>query len=831
MRLVKGADLFIQGGQAIAPGNWVQINSTTGYFPDYPGFDKFNYAPAIGRSISWAPYRTLSTEPDHTLSGYSFSENNWIVLYSGHQFHDEHSCPGHNEGGWSVDPTTSVMYGPSCYSAGQAFDDVKTPVWRWDLIAQTGTAMLTNPGPIESINQMNTYFDPRNHKLAWFGGGGSNSLTFEYTPDTNLYAIAPTTFGSAPGINLRQPATFYRPVDGKGYYLFGKSGSTVSNSINSYDLSTRTWALFTPSGTPPSTRMDTGCAYSTADDAALCTGGYDDEDPPGPTNKSDTWILDFAGRVTGCGSPPCWVQAAPATPLVSFPGVTVFQRIVYDEPNNIFLVGNVNTTGNRFIWGYRFNGGRNAGYAAVTPSVAYPPAPGTLNRDVSGGSPSLSQAISLAATPSTVYFARAEGAGPAATGNAFYRHIYVSKIVSGTVTDLPNPSAYDSVAPDIAGTTVEANEPTIMVSSNTPWVSWSQWNGSGAVNTDIVAKSFNGTAWVGGNVGRGAECTATSAFCLQHSPKIIDANGSPTIAYVQATHTTVPYQDLVLVKQFNGSIWNLLGSYLNVAYTATNIKTIADHPSIASDGTANPWVSWTEYTMGTSSPPDQETYTNAKMYLKHWNGASWDLACAGTGNVNASTGWASNTSVTVLGGIPYVAFTERGSINGGTANDISKLYVRKCQSGAWSTVGSVYLNRDQVMGWVFRPEITNDGTNLWVAWDEQGNVAPWAQTYTLLPTGFGRIAQRVRTYVSQWNGSTWTKMGGTPTMDPTYGAVSRVAIAIQSGAAAVAWGETEPGGLRQIYAKQWNGTDWSSVVAVIPNPVGGPAVFTGVTVR
>ena len=90
--------------------------------------------------------------------------------------------------------------------------------------------------------------------------------------------------------------------------------------------------------------MDAACAYSTADDAALCTGGYDDEDPPGPHNLGDTWVLDFAGRVTGCGSPPCWVQLNPATPLDAFPGLTVFERMVYDPDNDTFLLGNVNVT-------------------------------------------------------------------------------------------------------------------------------------------------------------------------------------------------------------------------------------------------------------------------------------------------------------------------------------------------------------------------------------------------------------------------------------------------------------------------------------------------------
>ena len=39
---------------------------------------------------------------------------------------------------------------------------------------------------------------------------------------------------------------FYRTADGKGYYLFGKSATTVSNSVNSYDAGTHTWALVTP---------------------------------------------------------------------------------------------------------------------------------------------------------------------------------------------------------------------------------------------------------------------------------------------------------------------------------------------------------------------------------------------------------------------------------------------------------------------------------------------------------------------------------------------------------------------------------------------------------
>lgn len=824
-----GSDLVIQPGQVVPPGDWTMIlTAATGYEPGYPGNDKFNWVPALNRTCVWTTMRTTSgatitTETDLTQACYSFAENNWILIHNGQQFHDEQMCAGHNSGAWAVDYATSMMYGPNCYSAAQAFDNVKTPAWRWDFMAQTATAMWTTPGPSISANQMTSYFDPRTHKLVWYSGGGT-AATVEYDPNTNLYSF-PTTTGTAPTVNTKQNATFYRTVDGKGYIVFGLAGITFSNSVYSYQENTNVWTLVTVAGTPPPTRQDAACAYSPDDDAAICYGGYDTfETPSAPAdNLTDTWLLDFNGRVSGCGTVPCWVQLSPATVPTYVLGSTIFQRMAYDTYNKVFLMGlqQIASPQTRHIWAYRFNPGTNAGWNPVSPVVSFPYSPGTLNRDVIGGPPSLAQSISVAANGSDIYYTRQETGGYLATGDGLYRRIYVSKNSGGTPVDLPSPSTANSISPDIAFNTVESNDPTIAVIGGVPYVAWSQWNTSGSHPGDVTVKSFVSNAWTGGAIGwLTGECSAGTAppganSCPQHSPKIIgDAGGLPTVAYIQATHITTPYQDVVLVKQFSGGVWNLLGGPLNNGYVNDGTVTNAEAPSIVAGTGTDLWVAWTDRIISFVGSPDSANYTNTKMYLKKWNGTSWVSQCGGTGNVNTTTGWALTPTVTLMGGIPYVAYTERLGVSGGVGNDISRVYVRACNAGVWSTVGSVYLNRDQTMGWAFQPRITNDGTNLWVTWYEQGNGVPWAQTYSLLQTGYGRIAQRVRQFASFWNGTTWTKAGESLSIRPDASTVVRSDITIQGGKPVIAWGETLPGSLRQIYAKQWSGTQWVSVLGV-----------------
>jgi hypothetical protein len=247
-----------------------------------------------------------------------------------------------------------------------------------------------------------------------------------------------------------------------------------------------------------------------------------------------------------------------------------------------------------------------------------------------------------------------------------------------------------------------------------------------------------------------------------------------------------------------------LGGRLNSGAT-----TVADSVSIASDGTA-PWVALTLYTpTNTLSPFNGVNISAPQLQLFKWDGANWTQQC-GNGNVAAGSR-AFHASLSFLGGIPYVAFVER--TNQGKRQ---LLYVRKCESGTWTTIGGGAINRDTTVGWVFRPELVSGGSALYMTWAEQGNPQPWVNQGGLV-TAYG---QKPKVYVSKWNGVAWVFLGGALNADPVNGAATHPSIALFNGAPVVGWGEIAAGNLRQIYSKEWNGSDWVAVIAdaVLPPP-------------
>jgi hypothetical protein len=163
-------------------------------------------------------------------------------------------------------------------------------------------------------------------------------------------------------------------------------------------------------------------------------------------------------------------------------------------------------------------------------------------------------------------------------------------------------------------------------------------------------------------------------------------------------------------------------------------------------------------------------------------------------NMNPSSS-ADGVSIAFLAGQPYVAWTER------TTAGNAQLFVKTFNGTSWVLVGSGPLNKDLTSGWVFRPSLAADsvGGKLYLGWVEQQ-----------------ALGQPSRAYVSVWSNGTWAQVGGTLNADPASGSAQRISLAVVGGQPAAAWGEVKMGSLRQIYAKQWNGSAWTLFSGVIP---------------
>ncbi len=282
----------------------------------------------------------------------------------------------------------------------------------------------------------------------------------------------------------------------------------------------------------------------------------------------------------------------------------------------------------------------------------------------------------------------------------------------------------------------------------------------------------------------------------QGQPHIADVSGVPYVAFTEKSVASPTRNNLVVFKWVSGSTFSQVGTTLNVAGKDASLVTSV---SIVSNG-SQPCVVWIETTVvGVSNG---WTHSKGQTYAKCWNSTTWVSQGAAV-NVNTSFD-DMQVSATYLGGKLYAAFTERSdALNA----QLPKLWIRSFNGTSWATVGSSYLNRDQSVGWASAPSLSNDGTNLLIAWGEQGN-----NSYTVPLNSFSSSPQ---IYVASCTAlGTCTSLGGTLNINPSIGSGVHPSISSLSGVPITAWRETIPGSLGQIYAKQWNGTDWTRLTTV-----------------
>jgi hypothetical protein len=787
------ADLLAgTSGTAIPVNTWTLL-SPGGYGHRSVGWEKLLPIPG-GRACMWAMYREISSERNHAWVCYDFLTNRWEVAAIGSKFDDANlSDGGHAVAGIGIDSTTLTAYGACCFSGSQQASSVHG-TYLFDFNGQVGRVKQTATGINVSNQQMGGVFDPLHHKMV-IHGGTSFAGTSEYDVATNSWTngvVCTNNASGCPNASVLQAAMDYDSADGKIYLFGGQASGVLQNGVFAYDPVVQTWVDKSPSGTPPSARQEAVFIYMKSSNKFLMYGGGDDS----ITNlHNDTWIYDPMAN--------SWTQLSPAASPATATS-TPFERGVYLAEYDVVIL---DTLGGSAPGTYAFRYQAGAGAGALYPSPTYTASSGSINRNTDAWA----RSPSLSVSGTTVYDAHAEFGGKAATGDASYTYPYSRQTVSGTPTNLG--SAYNSMS---STGPVEVEDVATAIVGGTLWACWQEGNGTYADR--LFMKSWSGSSWTGGGL------VATPGSGIWHGQcSIADVGGVPYVAFRQTDYAfSIARSYVVVYKWISGSTFSQVGSYLNRdgvgAISGGNPQTVAGPPSIVSNGT-QPCVAWAEGTNTTAS--NAMTTTAPQVYASCWNGSSW-AAQGGYANLNTANR-AAAVSATYMGSQLYVAFTER------TATGPARLYVRTWNGSAWSTVGTTSctancLNRDMVNGWTYRPELTNDGTNLWITWDESGNTQSWAPTYSVLPAGFGTIATRPQVYVMKWPGSGgWAKVGGTLNRDPVFGAAEHPSIALLSGNPVVAWGEVKYGTLRQIYTATWTGTDWN--FAGPTNVVGG--AFSG----
>jgi hypothetical protein len=264
---------------------------------------------------------------------------------------------------------------------------------------------------------------------------------------------------------------------------------------------------------------------------------------------------------------------------------------------------------------------------------------------------------------------------------------------------------------------------------------------------------------------------------------------SGTALYASWAETGSPFDSSsatfvhVYGEQYSGGTWSPAGS----SYESISGGSVEAHaPSMAIVG-GTPWISWYQ----ASSPSENIT----QLYAASWNGSIWSGGPVGVVNAGDNQG---RSQIAGVSGSPYVGFLE---VDKSYYPQSDFAYVDSWNGASWSVVGSGPLNISSGAGSTATSiSITSDGTYPYAAWTE------YVRTFT----SQGDQATPSQVYVSHWNGSQWSTVGGSLNVVGTDWATD-ASIAYFGGQPYVAWTERSQTGNAQLYVATWNGAAWNTV--------------------
>jgi hypothetical protein len=771
------------GGQPISLNTWTPIQAD-GFPAQILGYDKSVYVDSRKIHCVWGAYhQTISSEPNDATVCYSYAENRWFVLQKNGMWHSDHNpSAGHTTSIWAYMPDRDAIVGMTDGSGSNVPEKFLGHWWLFDIGGLSGQNKAFSPKPWMGATTPAAAltYDTVNSKLVLFPD--ANGVVQVCDPAANSCS-APKTSGTAPPA-LGNLSLAYNSHDHR-VYLYGGGQS----SIYTFDVATNTWTKLSTTctgtgcvGSAPPGRRAAGFAYSTADNVFLMAGGV--PSLGGSTAFTDTWIFDPATLV--------WKEQTPPVKYANHPTNATFDRLTYDIDSNVFVLmssgggntykGGVYNSYSARVWAYAYSSALNYGRI----SKSYTPPAGSLNR-VSATSNSQSWAFdpAIAASGSTVYAGWIETGAPFDSSNCGLAHPYVQSATSITAwTGLPGGGGCTAIDSEPATSPGNSSGSKLQLATvnGKLWEAHEKWNISG-MSSSAWAKSWNGTAWAGGQVGcfSGPCSTAITQY-----PEALIANGSaPALAVIEENHSVFVTEAYLYVAQWNGSAWSALGGKLNANGAGSRVLFAA----LASDG-AQPAACWTEEVSSSRSVVSQ----TPQLRCAQWNGTSW--ARMGSGSLNrSSSSWASGPTMTYAGGKYYTGWVER------TTSGPNQLHVCRWDGGACTLLGGGALNLSPANGWAAHPSLATDGTSVYIAWEEQS-----------------ALGQKSTGYVKKWGGSAWSQVGGALNADAAAGSVEGISLAVVQGVPTAIWTELTFGNLRQAYVKQWNGTAWTGA--------GGTTVIT-----
>ena len=805
--------------------------------PGNPSGIKFN--PDLSKTLLWGNYHDTNSEVNNGMFAYDYEMNYWYLLDRTDCYADEHHSEcGHPDSQWPEYDTLDQIhlglggggsgtsgleayYLPYAYNFGGQVWFQKFPILRMGRTSDT---------PAIWDQTLNNLVMASTSVNGWYN--------FNVAADSNHSAPNLWTGKASSPLQTNNGACWvFNSDDGNIYSVFGTNGNgnapQIFNTIYKYSTTLNTWTLITPNNSPPAPRGGGACDYDTKAKKIYYWGGKNSVKAAsdGVLAYQELWSFDPVTLL--------FLNETPPSPLpVTLDGfIMIGSHLVYDAIHNIHILENGPAVTNVSFpylddttysgdnvtetWIFRSIGsGPSPGITevqAVNPlqinPTIYAPSQSSLNRNTAGWAQRPTLAVSQDGTK--LALARSELSNPFLHSNPAqspvpYVDIFDFNTGVWTKADSGNANAYQAYVTGACASGYGAQwyRPQISFAGGVWWLGY---YGTQGQNRKTFMQQGNltsiPTSW-NPNCGSPQQITLNnnSAQGAALLSQAIDVGGTPYISIKEGRVSSFNFQ-WINVMHWNGSAWVYdVSSGLNISSTSM----VMSH-QMFKDGSGNACVGWTEMVGVGGANYDYTTYQVPQIYVKCLIASVWTQQGAGSLN-SVATNFATYPTFTTMGGTIYGAWTER--TNAGT----NQLIVRKLSAGAWSTVGVSSLNQDTANGWAFAPSITNDGTNLFVAWTEgtyqhqKGSFEPPCSTCG--PGGSGLISQfRPKGWLAKFPpGGPWAIQGGGPfNADAIYGAMDNAVAVVYNGKPTVAFVEKNWGAPQQVYVKTLSGGAFTSL--------------------
>jgi hypothetical protein len=780
------------GGTSVPLNTWTRLQSS-GWPVEIMNYDKSEYISSRKLHCVFGAYKQyLSSEHNNAIICYSYPENRWHVLENTGYWHGSHAPgAGHTVSIWAYMPDKDAIAYQADGSGSNSPESFLGGWWWYDVGGLSGQNRSFTPrnwiGTTTPWQEAMTY-DPVNRKLFFY----DINMDLEICDPNSNSCWKPTISGQAPpSKGITSPNLVYNSGDGKMYFYGGGQpaiytyacSTAACTTVNAAQLAVTCTGAACVNGAPP-VRVAAGMAYSPKDNIFMMAGGIPSYALT--TWYSDTWFFDPTAR--------SWTQVTPPANYYTTRTYFTADRLTYDPDSNVFLMMSVNGY-TPTMYAYAHSPALNYGRA----TTSYTPPPGSLNRAApTPTSQSWSFDHAITESNGEVYLGWVEtgaNADNSLCGQTHHPYIQSSRYDTN-YTFYPGGSmsqACVAIDPELKGAT-NGSKLRMAVVNGVLWEAHEKINHNQYYDSAAFARQWNGSTWNGGAVG--CFSGACGDKVRQNPQALLASGGKPTIGVVEWNRVSYTPEGHAFVAQWNGTAWAPLGAKLNITGAGTQALDLA----VATDG-SNPAACWSEQVASNRSV----LTITPQIQCQQWNGSAWARFGSKSLNFTQSTtdSWAYDPTMTYVGGKYYIGWTERSTSGN------AKVYVCRWDGSTCTFLGGGALNIDVSNGWAAHPSLATDGSNVYLAWEEQ--------------TSLGQVSLG---FVKKWNGSSWSQVGSALNADPAKGSVAGISLAVGQGPPTAIWGELTYGNLRQTYAKQWNGTAWVSFGATTPVPLPPPAPAT-----